>query len=91
MRVRVGSDPDRPEHVRVDVADDGLGLDPDELPHLFDGFYRGARARHHEGTGSGLGLAIARTIVERASGEIALRPGPAGRGAVATVSLPTTG
>lgn len=88
VRVRVGVQPDRADRVRVDIADEGLGLDAEDLPHLFDRFYRGARARHHEAAGSGLGLAIARTIVERASGDIALRPGPSGLGAVATVSLP---
>jgi signal transduction histidine kinase len=89
VRVRTGASAEHHNRVHVDVIDEGLGLDAEDLPHLFDRFYRGARARHHEGTGSGLGLAIARTIVERASGEIALRPGPDGRGTAASVVLPT--
>lgn len=75
--------------VRVAVADDGAGIDPADLPHLFDRFYRGdkARARRPGGGGSGLGLAIARTIVEAHGGTLAARSTP-GRGATFTVTLP---
>jgi signal transduction histidine kinase len=49
----------------IEVSDNGIGLDPTEIPRLFERFYRGRRARQHAPDGSGLGLAIARTIVER--------------------------
>ena len=51
----------------VDVADEGSGIAPADLDHVFDRFYRGDSPRSREG-GSGLGLAIARWIVERHGG-----------------------
>lgn len=52
------------------VCDSGPGIDPGELPHLFDRFFRGAAARNAGTPGTGLGLAIAREIVERHDGFI---------------------
>lgn len=53
--------------VRVSVADTGSGIAPEDLPHIFDRFYR-ARGQHHKGTG--LGLAIAQWIAEEHGGQI---------------------
>jgi signal transduction histidine kinase len=53
---------------RIGVRDSGSGIDPKDLPHLFDRFYRADRARTSEGTG--LGLAIGRWIVEAHGGQI---------------------
>jgi signal transduction histidine kinase len=73
---------------RLTVEDDGPGIPPDDLPHVFDRFYRVDRARA-EG-GSGLGLAIAREIVLRHDGSIrAERREP--RGARFVVELPANG
>ena len=57
-----------------EVADDGAGIDPADLPHLFARFYRGdkARARRADGGGNGLGLSIAGAIVEAHGGVIAV-------------------
>jgi signal transduction histidine kinase len=69
------------------VSDDGIGIEEEELPHVFDRFFRGDRAQlHHEG-GSGLGLPLARAIVEAHGGTIGLQSRP-GEGTVATVALP---
>jgi signal transduction histidine kinase len=55
------------EQVAFRVADTGRGIPPDELPHLFDRYWRGRSATYR---GSGIGLAIARALVEAHSGRI---------------------
>jgi len=57
---------------RIDVTDTGTGIDADELPKIFDRFYRGSRANEARGSGSGLGLAIVRSIVDMHHGTIAV-------------------
>ncbi len=59
-------------HAIVVVEDTGIGLDPDDEPHLFERLYRGRRARHLRPSGTGLGLAIARWIVDAHGGTIEL-------------------
>lgn len=69
------------------IQDSGPGIDPQDLPHIFERFYRGDKSRkRHEG-GSGLGLAIARSIVEMHGGRI-WAENAADTGAVFTVALP---
>jgi signal transduction histidine kinase len=82
-----GRGENRPRVARVSIRDAGIGLDESERSHLFDRFYRGARAREHAPEGTGLGLAIARTIVDRHGGSIVLEPGPGG-GCEARLTLP---
>jgi signal transduction histidine kinase len=48
-------------HLRVDVRDNGVGISPDDLPHIFDRFYQSEKA--HNSQGSGLGLSIVREIL----------------------------
>jgi len=73
---------------RLTVADDGPGVDPVDLPFVFDRFYRSQSAR---GTaGAGLGLAICRALVEAQGGTIAADEAPGG-GARFTVLLSTAG
>jgi two-component system, OmpR family, sensor histidine kinase MprB len=55
----------------VVVRDDGPGIDPADLPHIFDRFYRGADARGRPGTG--LGLAIVRQVAEQHGGSVEAR------------------
>ena len=74
--------------VRLTVTDDGPGVDPADLPFIFDRFYRAQAAR---GTsGAGLGLAICRALVEAQGGSIAAAEAP-GAGARFTVLLPSAG
>jgi heavy metal sensor kinase len=73
--------------VRVAVHDDGCGIAPEHLAHLFDRFYRVDKARSRARGGAGLGLAIARWIVDRHDGTISLRSQP-GVGTTAEVTLP---
>lgn len=73
--------------VRLTVSDQGIGIEPDALPHLFDRFYRSAGARTHAKQGTGLGLAICKWIVESHKGRIDVQSRP-GEGAQVTVTLP---
>jgi two-component system OmpR family sensor kinase len=56
--------------VQVFVTDDGIGIDADELPKVFERFVRGRRARVHRADGTGTGLSIARAIVHAHQGRI---------------------
>ncbi len=60
----------RPSSVVVEVADTGEGIAPDDLPRIFEHFYRGEKSRSRATGGAGLGLAIARGIVEAHGGRI---------------------
>ena len=74
--------------VRLTVTDDGPGVDPIDLPFIFDRFYR---AQDTRGTpGAGLGLAICRALVEAQGGSVAAADAPGG-GARFTVLLPAAG
>ena len=72
---------------RIDVVDTGTGIDPSELPRIFDRFYRGTRANEARGSGSGLGLAIVHSIVDMHHGTIAV-DSRLGAGSRFTVLLP---
>jgi signal transduction histidine kinase len=69
----------------LEVADDGRGVDEEELVRLFERFYRGDRARASRGTG--LGLAIVKHVVASAGGEVDASGGP-GRGLRIVCSFP---
>jgi len=56
--------------VRIEIADNGPGIDPSALPYVFDRFYRAEQSRNSRTGGSGLGLAIAKQIIEGHGGEI---------------------
>jgi two-component system OmpR family sensor kinase len=67
------------------VCDTGIGIDPVDLPHIFERFYRADRARSRQGTG--LGLSIAQTLVEQLGGHISAESTP-GKGSTFSVWLP---
>ena len=56
--------------ILVEVADTGEGIAAEDLPHIFDHFYRGEKSRSRATGGAGLGLAIARGIIEAHGGRI---------------------
>ena len=69
------------------VRDTGAGIDPADLPHIFDRFYRGDDARATGEGESGLGLAIAKSLVEAHGGIISVTSKP-GEGGTFTIVLP---
>ncbi|OGO27938.1 MAG: hypothetical protein A2136_01200 [Chloroflexi bacterium RBG_16_54_11] len=73
--------------VRVKVADTGDGIAPEDLPNIFDRFYRGEKSRSRSTGGAGLGLAIARGIVESHGGEISVESS-LGMGSIFCFTLP---
>jgi len=79
----------REQWIEIVVTDTGSGIAPEDLPYVFDRFYRGEPARDRASGGSGLGLAIARALVEAHSGTIQVQSQP-GAGTMFTISLPTT-
>lgn len=74
----------------VGVADAGAGIGVEDLPHLFERFYRGAQARAGEEPGFGLGLALSQAIVHAYGGRIEASNRPGG-GALFTMRLPASG
>lgn len=72
---------------RIEVADCGPGIRAEDLPRIFDRFYRTGGPRTGDGGGSGLGLAIAKRLVELHGGEIVAANRPEG-GAVFTIDVP---
>ncbi|WP_152052011.1 hybrid sensor histidine kinase/response regulator [Tautonia marina] len=69
----------------IQVRDNGAGIAPDFLPHLFDLF---AQAPEHNGRGLGIGLALVRNLVERHGGTISAQSDGIGQGSTFTIRLP---
>lgn len=74
--------------VSIAVADQGEGIAPEHVPHLFERFYRADAARDREHGGSGIGLAIVKALVEAHGGTVAASSDGAGRGARFEITLP---
>ncbi|HXV21084.1 MAG TPA: heavy metal sensor histidine kinase [Desulfuromonadales bacterium] len=72
------------------VADSGIGIAAEHLPHLFERFYRVDEARNRAVGGTGLGLAIVKSIAEAHEGRVEIESTP-GKGSVFTVRLPLAG
>ncbi len=72
----------------VSISDNGIGIAPEHLPHLFERFYRVDKSRSRAGGGSGIGLTIARHLVEAHEGRIWAESEGTGHGSRFTVALP---
>ena len=83
IETRVSNDE---SEIEIQVRDDGAGIDPEVLPHVFEPFLTTKESGH----GVGLGLAISRGIVERHNGRIVVQA-ELGRGTTFTVTLPSQG
>ncbi|PLS03773.1 sensor histidine kinase [Neobacillus cucumis] len=71
----------------IEISDTGVGISREDLPHIFDRYYRGDKARTRHLEGSGLGLSIAKWIVQSHSGKIRITS-KAGEGTHVFVNLP---
>lgn len=75
--------------LRIVIKDNGIGIPPEHLPHIFDRFYRVDKSRSRaSGGGSGIGLTIARHLVEAHGGRLQAESEGEGRGSTFTFTLP---
>ncbi len=82
--VRVALQDDN-RHVSISVADTGIGMTTEDLPHIFDRFYRGDKSRSEPGIG--LGLSLVRAIARYHGGEVQVESNP-GEGSIFLITLP---
>ncbi|MGQ9687174.1 MAG: ATP-binding protein [Desulfobaccales bacterium] len=85
VRVAVVS---RGDYLEVEVSDTGIGIDPEDLPKIFDKFYRAKHPQTRQVIGTGLGLAIVKKLVEAHRGSVQVESRP-GAGTTFRVLLPT--
>jgi heavy metal sensor kinase len=79
----------RDDHAVLEVADRGLGISADDLPHVFERFYRADKARSRQMGGTGLGLSIVRSICQAHGGRVTVNSAE-GRGSLFRVELPVS-
>jgi signal transduction histidine kinase len=84
VMVRLGGDD---KSLTVSVIDNGIGIPSDDLPHLFERFYRVDRSRTRSTGGSGLGLAIVKQLVEMHGGSVSVKS-QVGKGSTFSFNLP---
>jgi signal transduction histidine kinase len=77
----------QPELVRIAVTDEGPGIPDEDLPRIFERFYRVDKSRARDPGGTGLGLAIVKHLVELHGGRVRVENAP-GAGACFTIELP---
>jgi len=73
--------------IQISIADRGIGIDPADLPHIFEPFYRSPSAAAAQIHGTGLGLTLAKRIAEAMKGQLTVTSEP-GRGSTFTLHLP---
>lgn len=77
------------DQAQIQVTDTGAGIAAEDLPHVFDRFYRGEQRQARRGRGAGLGLAITQQLILAHGGQITVASAP-GEGTTFTVMLPAT-
>ncbi|WP_237743499.1 cell wall metabolism sensor histidine kinase WalK [Pleurocapsa sp. PCC 7319] len=78
----------RGEEVIISIRDTGMGISPEELPHIYQYFWRGEAAKLKVAEGSGLGLTIARAVIEQHGGQLEVTS-QLGKGSYVLVCLPS--
>ena len=75
--VRLTLDQNAPDHIRCVIQDTGPGISPEDLPFIWERFYKADKAHQRDNGGSGLGLAIARQIIRLHKAQVSVdsRPG----------------
>ena len=86
-RIEIEASPGPPGRVILRCRDTGVGIAPDDLPRIFERFWKADSSRQRDGEGSGLGLAIVRHVVEAHGGSVSVVSEPK-RGTAFTVELP---
>ena len=86
--IALSAEVERQGGLAISISDDGVGIDPEDLSHVCERFYRTDQSRNRRMGGTGLGLAITRAIVEAHGGTISLASDGLGRGATVTMRLP---
>jgi len=87
INVRVGLDPEHTGWVRIVVEDTGVGIAPENLPHIFDRFFRVRNPQTNKIEGLGLGLSFVSWIVSAHGGDIHVESSP-GKGSRFDIRLP---
>ena len=77
------------QQVMLSLVDTGLGVSPEDLPHIFERFYRADRARSKDIPGTGLGLSLVRSLLTLYAGKITIASAGIGQGTTATIHWPT--
>ena len=77
-------------YARTTVQDSGIGIDPEQLPYLFERFFRADRSRTRSSGGSGIGLTISRHLVWAMGGELTVESEGVGKGSAFSFTLPLT-
>ena len=85
LEIRTTDEPD--DHLRVEISDSGVGIDPESLPKIFDAFEQGERMRYG---GLGLGLAISKSLVETHHGRMTAQSAGRDQGATFTLLFPVS-
>jgi len=75
------------DHAVIEVEDDGIGIDPDQIPYIFDRFYKGDQARTIGRGGVGLGLSMVKRIISLHGGDVTVQSQP-NRGSTFRITLP---
>jgi two-component system sensor histidine kinase BaeS len=87
--IKIGANYTKPGWVTVSVSDSGAGIAPDDLPHVFDHFYKVDRSRQRGHGGAGIGLAMVKQLVELHGGKVWVES-QKGKGSTFFFTLPVT-